>query len=118
MKFVGSIGFQENECEVSPGVWRPKIVEKRYVGDVLRNYRKYQQTEYQNDDLRLNNQISILSDLYARKNFAMIRYVKWNGVKWSVPTVEVNYPRLILEIGGVYNDSTEEEEAMSSQEIL
>lgn len=119
MKFSGCVGFWEGDEEVSPGVYRPKIVERKYKGDVLRNYRKFQTTEYQNDDLRLNNQITILSDLYARNNFSSIRYVVWNGVKWKVDTVEVNYPKLTLEIGGVYkNGNDEEDETEPSRDVM
>lgn len=104
MKFSGKIGFWGEEKEVSPGIWRPEIVEKKYVGEVLRNNRKLQDSNNkQNPNLTINNQISILSDLYARQNWNAIRYVEWNGVKWEVSSIEINYPRLILEIGGVYN---------------
>lgn len=110
MKFSGTIGFWEKDVEVTPGVWKPYIVEKPYVGDIMRSYRKFDSSQYQNDDFRLNNQISILSDIYARKNFTSIRYVNWNGVKFKVSTVEINYPRLTLEIGGVYNHEENEDD--------
>lgn len=108
MKFSGSIGFWLPETEVSPGVWKPTIVEKPYAGDVIRNYRNAQNQNSQNDDLVLNNQISILSDLYLRDNWDSIRYVLWNGVRWKVTSVEINYPRVILQVGGVYNGATQE----------
>lgn len=103
MKFYGKVGFWAGEKEVKPGVYKPVIVEKLYSGDVSWNNRHFQSSENQNDDIRLNNQISILSDLYSHENFASIRYVVWNNVKWRVTNVEVNYPRLVLTIGGVYN---------------
>ena len=103
MKFFGNVGFFTNSEEVKPGVFKPVIVERPYAGDVNWNNRHFQTSEYQNDDIRLNNQISILSDLYSQQNFASIRYVIWNGVKWRVTNVEVAYPRLTLTIGGVYN---------------
>lgn len=103
MKFSGKIGFLEKEREVNPGVWRPEIVERSYVGEIIRPYRKYSQTDKQNTDLTLNNQISILSDLYARQNYQSIAYVEWNGVKWIVTGIEMTYPRLVLDLGGTYN---------------
>lgn len=105
MKFSGKIGFLVNEKEVSPGVWKPIIIERPYLGDVLRNRRSYQLTDKQNVDLEPSNQISILSDLYAQQNWNSIRYLIWNGVKWQVTSVEVSYPRLTLELGGVYNEN-------------
>ena len=109
MKFYGTIGFWMKSKEVSPGIYKPEIIERSYTGDVSWANRHYQGSEYQNENLRLNNQISILSDLYAQQNFASIRYVVWNGVKWRVTNVEMNYPRLVLTIGSVYNGSGEEE---------
>lgn len=109
MKFSGIVGFWGEEVEVSPGVWRPEIVERKYVGDLIRNYRSLQEQNKQNPNLTVNNQISILSDLYARQNWHSIRYVIWNGVKWGVDSVELNYPRLMLSLGGVCNDNENEE---------
>lgn len=105
MKFCGIVGFWvgEAEDEDRPGVWKSLIEERPYFGDVLRNTRRFQSSDKQNDDLIVSNQISILSDLYAQQNWNSIRYVVWNEVKWKVTSVEVSYPRLILEIGGVYN---------------
>ena len=108
MKFSGVVGFWGEEKEVSPGVWRPEIVERKYTGDVLKNYRSLQRMEKQNANLTTTNQISILSDLYAKQNWHSICYVIWNGVKWSVDNVEIDYPRLTLSLGGVYNGNEEE----------
>lgn len=109
MKFFGMVGFYQKSIEVKPGVFKPGIKELPYSGDVNWHNRHFQSTEYQNDDIKLNNQISILSDLYSQQNFASIRYVVWNKVKWAVTNVEVNYPRLTLTIGGVYNGTGAEE---------
>jgi hypothetical protein len=32
-----------------------------------------------------------------------MRYVEWAGVRWDVTDVEVQRPRLILRLGGVYH---------------
>lgn len=104
MKFSGEVGFWTDEMEVNPGVWRGVISERHYVGDVLRDNRRFQpSSDQQNDEFTVSNKISILSDMYAKQNWASIRYVRWNGVKFKVTSVEVGYPRLTLEIGGIYN---------------
>lgn len=105
MKYYGNIGFFLNSAEVKPGVYRPRIIELPYAGDINWYNQHYQSTEHQNDDIRLNNQLSIISDLYAFENMASIRYVTYKGIKWSVTNVNVKYPRLELTIGGVYNES-------------
>lgn len=105
MKFVGIIGFWEEDVETKPGIYRPKMVEKFYTGDVIKNYRSFQIAEsQQNENLLANNRISIISDLYMRRNWHSIKYLVWNGVKWSVKSVDITTPpRAILELGGVYH---------------
>lgn len=108
MKFSGKIGFWVKDVMTKPGVYKSGIVEKSYTGDVLKNIRRFQSTEnQQNENLRVNNQLSIVSDLYMQKNWPSIKYVVWNGVRWSVTSVDVGtYPRVIVELGGVYNGTT------------
>jgi hypothetical protein len=59
-----------------------------------------------NDDLSVNNSISIVADEYANEHFFAIRYVAWAGTLWTVTNVEVQSPRLLLTLGGVYNGPT------------
>lgn len=105
-KFYGVVGYAET-CETeSPGIWREQVTERRYYGDVLRNTRKLETASGQvNDNLNVNNSISILADAYAYDHFFAIRYVEWMGTRWKVTNVEVQRPRLLLTIGGVYNGS-------------
>ena len=105
MRYYGKVGYCST-VEVRPGVWdNNHIVERFYYGDVLRYGRRYQTADKVNDDLEISNQISILADPYAYDHFSEIRYVVWMGVKWKVPTVEVEYPRLKLTVGGVYTEN-------------
>ena len=101
-KFFGKIGFTKTE-ETAPGVYRETTIERDYRGDVLRNTRKWENGEHLNDDLNVNNQISIVADAYANENFFAMRYISWMGAYWKITNVEVQRPRLILTIGGVYN---------------
>ncbi len=106
-KFFGKIGFAET-LEAAPGVWRPNITEREYFGDLIRNVRRYESSGHVNDDLNIANEISIVADPYARDNFHAMRYVSFMGANWKISGVEVQYPRLILTIGGVYNGETED----------
>lgn len=101
-KFCGKVGFGI-PVEISPGVWEDEITEKRYRGDVVKIARKLDGSEYLNDTITVNNSISILADAFANENFFNIRYVIWAGAYWKVSNVEVERPRLILTLGGVYN---------------
>lgn len=100
-KWCGMIGFADGQVEVRPGVWQEQIVEKRYYGDHYRNTRLLQNSGGINDNINIANQISIIADPYANQNFHSIRYVEFMGSKWKVTNVEVQYPRLILAIGGL-----------------
>lgn len=104
-KYYGSVGYA-TQVETAPGVWQDKIVERNYYGDVTRNQRKWESGDGLNDDLNIDNVISIVADPYAYQNFHTIRYVTFMGSKWKVRNVSVEYPRLILSIGGVYNEQT------------
>lgn len=101
-KFYGVIGFAST-VEERPGIWVEKIVPRNYYGDLIRNTRKLQSADQLNDNINIANDISILADPYANENFHMMRYVEFMGAKWKITSVEVQYPRLILSVGGVYN---------------
>lgn len=105
-KFSGKIGYAQMR-ETSPGVWEEAFIQKQAYGDILRNNRKLENGAYLHDDLALNNQLSIVADPYALNHFFSMRYVEWMGAKWKVTNVEVQPPRLILTIGGIYNGPTD-----------
>lgn len=106
MRFRDVIGYSGVSTETAPGVWEDVIAERYYRGDVLRNTRKYAEGEGVNDDLNVGNSISIVSDLYAFEHIADMRYVKWAGSLWKITDVDIQRPRLILRLGGVYNGPT------------
>lgn len=102
-KFYGEIGFLDT-VETEPGVWEETFNEKSYYGDLVRNTSRWQSSEKVNDNVSLSNSISIVADPYASENFQKMRYVKFLGIKWKIESIEVQYPRLILSIGGMYNE--------------
>ena len=101
-KWYGMIGYAET-VETTPGTWDELLSERPYDGDVIRNTRKLQGAEKVNDDISIANEISVVADPFACQNFHRMRYIEFMGAKWKVSNVEVQYPRLILTIGGVYN---------------
>lgn len=101
-KYFGSIGYAET-VETSPGIVKEEIVARDYYGDILRNDRRLEDNGKVNSDINITNRISIVSDPYAVENFWKIRYVTFMGNKWKVKTVDVEFPRLILTLGGLYN---------------
>ena len=103
-KFYGEIGFGV-PTEIKPGVYKNVIVKRNYYGDLLKNSRTLQSANQLNDNVNISNEISIVADPYARENFHAMLYVTFMGTKWKVSNVDVQYPRLVLSVGGVYNGS-------------
>ena len=101
-KFYGALGYAKT-VETMPGVWTEQITERDYYGDVIKNSRRLQSSDKVNDDININNQISIVADPYAINNFHSMRYAEFMGAKWKISDVEVQYPRLLLTLGGLYN---------------
>jgi len=101
-KFHGNIGYSES-VETAPGVWTDDITEREYYGDVIRETKQWTNSGQVNDNLVVNNRISVIADDFANANFSAMRYVIWAGVYWKVSNIEIQRPRLILSIGGVYN---------------
>lgn len=110
-KFFGVVGYGNVE-ETGPGVWDNVIVEKQYFGDVIRNSRQLTEAGFANQnmgggqvnpDITVGVSISIVADAYAHEHFFAMKYVKWMGALWTVQNVDVQSPRLILRLGGVYN---------------
>lgn len=104
-KFCGKIGFAET-VKTAPGIFKERITERQYFGDVTRNLRRSENSAKVNGDINISNEISIVADPYANKNLYSMRYVVFNGAKWIIESAEVQYPRIILSIGGLYNENT------------
>lgn len=101
-KFYGIIGYAK-PAKSNPGVWKDEVIEREYYGDVYRNTRRLESSGTLNDNINIANEISIIADPYARENFHAMKYVVFMGTKWKITNVEVQYPRLILTLGGLYN---------------
>lgn len=104
-RFSGKVGYGET-VDQGEGIFDVVITERLYQGDVVRPSRRYSDDAKVNSDLSVGNAISIVADGYANNHFFAIRYVQWRGALWEVSRVDVESPRLILSLGGVYNGPT------------
>ena len=104
-KFYGEIGYVQTS-ETTPGVWVEGVTEYKYSGDIVRNSKRWQSGESLNDNLTLNNEISIIANSFALSNAHTMRYVKWMGTTWKILNIDIQRPRIRLTIGGVYNGET------------
>lgn len=101
-KYYGEIGFAVQK-ETKPGVWVNEVIPRNYYGDVTNITRRSQSSNQLNDNITISSEISIIADPFANENLHSIVYVKFMGAKWKVSSVSVQYPRLILSLGDVYN---------------
>lgn len=101
-KYFGNIGYGVTE-EIRPGVCLPTISEREYYGDIVRNVRRYENSGKVNDDLNINMTLSIVADPFAFQNFHQLKYAEYMGAKWKAVSVEPQFPRLVITLGGVWN---------------
>jgi len=102
VRFHGKVGYGET-VETSPGVWEDVITERTAIGDIVRASRAMTEGESVNQTLSVGNSISILADAFATQHMMEMRYVTWQGVRWTVTDVAVERPRLVLTLGEVFN---------------
>ena len=101
-KFCGYIGFVKDET-VRPGVVKNVAIEKPYRGELSGMTFQWESSGQVNDNVDLDNTLSIVADSYMQENFYAIRYVKMRGAAWCVTRIRERFPRLVLTIGGLYN---------------
>ncbi|MBP5595201.1 MAG: hypothetical protein J6Y02_07450 [Pseudobutyrivibrio sp.] len=107
MKWIGNVGFAQTVEH--DGIWDDEVIVKKYTGDLLKKRYDFQGSGEINDNITINHQLSILADKFMYDNFQCIKYVEVMGTRWKLKSVEVQYPRLILSLGGVWNGETDEE---------
>lgn len=103
-KFKGKVVFAE--CVENPegsGNWKDTLIPRVYRGDVLNSTLRWREAQEINNDAYVTQRISIISDRYAINNIPSIKYVEFLGALWCVTSVEIQRPRIILTLGGVYN---------------
>lgn len=104
-RFYGQVGFVHDVAGAADTIIE-EPTEKYYKGDLISSNRRLEDSTELNDNIKVNNQISIIADAYAYSNIFAMRYVKWMGAAWKVTNVDVKHPRLILTLGGEYNGKT------------
>lgn len=116
-KYYGEVGYAEM-AETAPGVYSEVMTERKYRGDVVTEKQRLDSTDTGvNDNVSVRNNISIVADAYAYEHFFAIRYVRWMGACWKVTDVEVQRPRLILTLGGVWNGPTYQPPTDSGEDL-
>lgn len=106
MKYSGNAGFRITDVEVEQDVFEPQVVVKKVRGDVVTSrYRRDQNGDKSTiDNIRITNQISLVADQFFMKHISNLLYLEYQGVKWKVESFTIRPPRVILDLGGVYNE--------------
>ena len=102
-KFAGLVGYV-TQAETAPGVWSPVEQTRMMKGDFYMESSRHQNGDKVNKDIALNHRVSLVGDSYTFENYYAIRWIEIEGVKWEVTSIEVKRPRLIVNLGGLYNE--------------
>lgn len=100
-KFAGLVGYV-TQGETTPGVWSPVEKPVMMKGDLIRQSSS-QNGDKVNSDVTLGHRVSLMADSYAMDNYFDIKWVQINGKKWSVTSIELQRPRIVVTLGGLWN---------------
>lgn len=100
-RFSGKLGFVMTR-ETEEGVWLEDKIEIPVKGTIRSLYLRNDNNSSVNTNLRLTNEVSILLDSKIETYLETLKYVIWKGSKWEVQSIGVNYPRLTINLGGLY----------------
>lgn len=109
MKYSGVVGFgiAKEKSGDGEGDWELDVIEKPYYGDILDLTQRWDANQDSViDNLRLTNRISIVADGFAINHMHTMKYITYEGVRWCISSIQVQRPRLIISLGGVYNGPT------------
>lgn len=100
-RFSGLVAYI-TESEIAPGVWGPTETTKVMKGDIIRQSSNSQNGDKVNSDITLNHRVSLVGDAFAFGNYYNIKWIQIDGLKWSISSVEIQRPRIIVTLGGVW----------------
>lgn len=100
-RFSGKLGFVLTH-ETEAGVWLEDVIEIPAKGTIRSLYVRNDNSSSVNTNLRLSNEISILMNTKINTYLETLKYVVWKGSKWEVQSIRVDYPRLSINLGGLY----------------
>ena len=101
-KFAGLVGYVNQE-ESAPGVWTPVEQTRTMKGDFYMESSRHQNGDKVNDDISLNHRISLMADEWVMKRYPLMRWIEIDGIKWEITSVELKRPRIVVNVGGLYN---------------
>lgn len=101
-RYAGLVTYV-TQAETRPGVWT-EVVEQHFMkGDMLRKGSSFQNGDKVHSDVSLNHRVSLVADDYALGNYYDIKRLEVDGKQWVVESIEIQRPRIIVTLGGLYN---------------
>lgn len=101
-KFSGLVGYV-TQSETSPGVWSSVENSNMMKGDIIRQSSNNQNDDKVNSDVTLSHRVSLLGDAYSFNNYYNIRWIEIHGQKWEISSIEIQRPRIVVTLGGIWN---------------
>lgn len=111
MRASATIGFREtiekmDENGNPTSIWVEKITRRTYKAEVINNTYRNQQGESINDNYVINVKLSMIAcDAYTISHLDSIIYCEWEHKKWKVNSVDLQRPRIVVTLGGDYNET-------------
>ena len=93
-RFSGLLGFVRTELS-DGGIYNEVATEIKVKG----TFRKISSRVYSEQEV--NASVRLANEIFNHLN--SLKYVVWKGTKWSVTTITLEPPRVIIMLGGVYN---------------
>lgn len=105
MLYYGRIGYVSTSQDPDhPTTWNESVSWRYYPGELSAlSHRWMNSAEDSNSNINITNKLSIIADPYMCQNASAIRYVELMGSAWYVDSIQIEYPRIILSVGGVAN---------------
>lgn len=101
-RYAGLVTYV-TQAETKPGVWTDVASSYFMKGDMLRKGSDRQNDDKVNSDVSLNHRVSLVADEYALGNYYNIKAIEVDGRNWTVTSVEVQRPRIIVTLGGLWH---------------
>jgi hypothetical protein len=101
-KYAGLVGYVTQE-ETVPGVWSSVETPLIMKGDIIRETSSSQDDGKVNSNISLNHRVSLIGGAYSFKNYYFMKWIEIDGRKWEISSIEIQRPRIIVTLGGLWN---------------